>query len=192
MAEPRREGVIDVKQNGNAHNSLEEFFEKTKPYYNEIQGFGFKAKLFGINISVFPIYQYKNDIMAKSFNINERNKFLLGVRVLNNEKIENFVKNVKLYDTLFKILPLEYTLVSKKSAVDEQFSSRLEKDRLDIEYILSHEEELGLTDEKIKEILSKYPDYSISIVYRVNDSGTTSTMDGDSYKELVLTNRNIS
>ena len=192
MAEPRREGVIDVKQNGNAHNSLEEFFEKTKPYYNEIQGFGFKAKLFGINISVFPIYQYKNDIMAKSFNINERNKFLLGVRVLNNEKIENFVKNVKLYDTLFKILPLEYTLVSKKSAVDEQFSSRLEKDRLDIEYILSHEEELGLTDEKIKEILSKYPDYSISIAYRVNDSGTTSTMDGDTYKELVLTNRNIS
>lgn len=189
---PQNEDMINVDQDGNVYDPLEDFFDKTKPYYNEIQDFGFKAKLFGINISVFPIYQYKNDIMAKSFNINEMNKFLLGVRVLNDETIENFVKNVKLYDSLFKILPLEYTLVSKKSAVDEQFSSRLEKDRADIEYILSHKEELGLTDEKIKEILSKYPDYSISIAYKVNDNGTTSTMDGDTYKELVLTNRNIS
>lgn len=192
MKAPQNENNIYVDQEGNTYNPLEDFFDKTKPYYNEIQDFGFKAKLFGISISVFPIYQYKNDIMAKSFNINEMNKFLLGVRVLNNESIDNFVKNVKLYDSLFKILPLEYTLVSKKSAVDERFPSRLEKDSADIEYILSHKEELGLTDEKIKEILGKYPDYSISIAYRVNDNGTTSTMDGDTYKELVLTNRNIS
>lgn len=185
-------GITDVNCKGSAHNSLEEFFDKSKPYYNKIQDFGFKAKLFGINISVFPIYQYKDDIMAKSFNINEMNKFLLGVRVLNNKSIDNFVKNVKLYDSSFKVLPLEYTLVSKKSAVDEQYSSRLEKDRADIEYILSHKKELGLSDKKIQEILSKYPDFSISIAYRVNDNGTTSTMDGDTYKKLVLTNRNIS
>ena len=192
MTTPQGEDIIDVDQNGNAYNPFEEFFSRTRPYYNKTQDFGFKAKLFGINISVFPIYQYENNIMAKSFNINEMYRFLLGVRVLNNATIDDFVRNVELYDSMFKVLPLEYTLVSKKSAVDEQYSFRLEKDREDIEYILSHKEELGIDDEKIQEILSKYPDYSISIAYKVNDNGTTSTMGGATYKELVLTNRHIS
>ena len=130
--------------------------------------------------------------MAKSFNINDKNRFLLGVRVLNNENIENFVKNVEVYDCTFKILPLEYTLVSKKSAVNENYSFRLEKDKEDLEYILSHKEELGITDDKTQEILSKYPNYSISIAYKVNDNASTTTMSGETYKELVLTNRNIS
>ena len=62
----------------------------------------------------------------------------------------------------------------------------------DLEYILSHKEELGITDDKTQEILSKYPNYSISIAYKVNDNASTTTMSGETYKELVLTNRNIS
>lgn len=192
IATPPYEDIIDVDQNGNIYNPLEEFCSKTKPYYNKIQDFGFKAKLFGINISVFPIYQYKNDIMAKSFNVNDMYRFLLGVRILNNTNITNFTKSVELYDSYFKILPLEYTLVSKKSAVEGQYSIRLEKDSEDIEYILSHKEELKIDDRKTKEILNNYPDYSISIAYRVNDNKTTTTMNGETYKELVLTKRNIS
>ena len=190
MMEP--EDAINDDEDDNTHNPFIEFAKRTRPYYNKIQDFGFKAKLFGINISVFPIYQYENNIMAKSFNINDKNRFLLGVRVLNNENIENFVKNVEVYDCAFKILPLEYTLVSKKSAVNENYSFRLEKDKEDLEYILSHKEELGITDDKTQEILSKYPNYSISIAYKVNDNASTTTMSGETYKELVLTNRNIS
>ncbi len=192
MTTPQNEDTINVDKDGNVYEPFEEFFSRTRSYYNKTQDFGFKAKLFGINISVFPIYQHENNIMAKSFNINEMYRFLLGVRVLNNTNIDNFVRNVELYDSVFKVLPLEYTLVSKKSAVDEQYSFRLEKDKEDVEYILSHKEELGIDDEKIQEILSKYPDFSISIAYQVNDNGTTSTMGGATYKELVLTNRNIS
>lgn len=195
MTTPQDEEVINVDQNGNVYDPFEEFFSRisgNRFYDNKTQDFGFKAKLFGINISVFPIYQYENNIMAKSFNINEMHRFLLGVRVLNNENIDNFVRKVELYDSVFKVLPLEYTLVSKKSAVDGQYSFRLEKDREDVEYILSHKKQLGIDNEKIQEISKKYPDYSISIAYRVNDNGTTSTMDGATYKELVLTNRNIS
>lgn len=176
----------------NDYNPLREFFNRNSPYYYKIQDFGFKANLFGINISVFPMYQYGNDIMAKSFNVNELYRFLLGVRVLNNTSIDSFIKNVKLYDSAFKVLPLEYTLVSKQSAVNQKYLSRLEKDREDIEYILSHKEELGIDEEKLKQILSHYPDYSISIAYKVNDNGTTSTMGGNTYKKLVLKNINIS
>lgn len=192
MLTPRNENTLYVNQDGNVYDPFENFFSKTKSYYNKTQDFGFKAKLFGINISVFPIYQYENNIMAKSFNINDMYKFLLAVKVLNNTNIDDFVRNVKLYDSVFKVLPLEYTLVSKKSAVDEQYSFRLEKDKEDVEYILSHKEELGINDEKIQEILSDYPDFSISIAYKVNDDGTVSTMKGTTYKKLVLTNRNIS
>ncbi len=192
IANYQDENIIDVEPNGRTSNQLEEFLSRTRPYYNKTQDFGFKAKLFGINISVFPIYQYNNNIMAKSFNINEMYKFLLGVRILNNENIENFVKSVELYGSVFKVLPLEYTLVSKKSAVEEQCSFRLEKDQKDLDYILSHKEELGINDETLQVIFNNYPDYSISIAYRVNDNGTTTTMSGATYKELVLTNRHIS
>lgn len=192
MTTSQNEDTIIVNQDGSVYDPFNEFFSRTKSYYNKTQDFGFKANLFGINISVFPIYQYENNIMAKGFNINEMNRFLLGVRVLDNANIDDFIKNVELYDSVFKVLPLEYTLVSKKSAVDERYSFRLEKDKEDVEYILSHKEELGIDDEKIQEIFSKYPDFSISIAYKVNDNGTTSTMDGATYKELVLTNRNIS
>lgn len=192
ITEEQSEDIIDVDQNGNTYNPLEEFFTRTKSYDNKIQDFGFKAKLFGINISVFPMYQYKNDMMAKSFNISNMYKCLLGVRILNNTNMDDFTRNVKVYDTTFKVLPLEYTLVSKQSAVDEKYSFRFEKDREDVEYILAHKKELQLEDEKVQEILSKYPDYSISVAYRVNENGTTSTMNGETYKELVLTNRHIS
>lgn len=182
----------DDTEYDNEYNPIREFYNRNRPYYQKIQDFGFKAKLFGINISVFPMYQYDNDIMAKSFNVNDLYRFLLGVRILNNTSIDDFVKNVKLYDSAFKVLPLEYTLVSKQSAVDQKYLSRSEKDKEDIEYILSHKEELGIDEEKLKQILNNYPDYSISIAYRVNDTKTTTTMSGDTYKKLVLKNINIS
>lgn len=188
---PREYKKDYVDENGIVHNPLTEHKEDLLPYYRKIQDFGFKAKLFGINISVFPIYEYENNIMAKSFNINDMYKFLLGVRVLDNTKLAEFIKQVNVYDSVFNILPLEYTLASKQRAVDEKHAYRYEKDAKDIEYILSHRTELGINDKQLQEILNNYPDYSISVAYRINDNGTTTTMNGESYKALVLSNRNI-
>lgn len=182
-----------IDENGIVHNPLTEYKEEQLPYIRKIQDFGFKAKLFGVNISVFPIYEYENNIMAKSFNINDKdNNFLLGVKVLNNTKLSEFIKQVKIEDVDFKILPLEYTLASKQSAVEGNYAYRFEKDKVDIEYILSHKDELGISNEKLQEILNNYPDYSISIAYRVNGNGTTTTIGGETYKELVLKKRNLS
>lgn len=173
------------------HSPLTAYNESHLPYYRKVQDFGFKAKLFGINISVFPIYEYENNIMAKSFNINQVNQFLLGVRVLNNTKLAEFIKKVKINDLVFNILPLEYTLVSKQSAVSGEYLYRYEKDKQDVEYILSNKNKLGISDDKTQEIMSNYPDYSISIAYKISGNQTT-TMDGEAYKKLVLTNRNVS
>jgi len=48
------------------------------------------------NISVFPIYNYENNLMAKSFNIRDMYQFLLGVRVMNNTKLGDFARSVNL------------------------------------------------------------------------------------------------
>lgn len=180
-----------IDENGIVHNPLTAYKENQLSYYRKVQDFGFKAKLFGINISVFPIYEYENDIMAKSFNITDKHQFLLGVRVLNDMTLTQLVRPVCIEDAIFYTLPLEYTIVSKQSAVDGKYSYRYEKDKQDVEYILSHKDELGISDDKIQEIMSNYPDYSISIAYEINGEQTT-TMSGETYKKLVLTNRNIS
>lgn len=180
-----------VDANGIVHNPLSVHKEEQLSYYRKIQDFGFKAKLFGINISVFPIYEYKNNLIAKSFNINEMYRFLLGVKVLNNTKLAEFIQQVNVYGSIFNVLPLEYTLASKQSAVEGNYAFRYEKDKEDIKYILSHKDELGISDEKLQEILKNYPDYSISIAYEINGNQVT-TMDGEAYKKRVLTNRQVS
>lgn len=184
-----RDDYIDA--DGVVHNPLTINREDKLPYYRKVQDFGFKARLFGINISVFPIYEHEHDLMAKSFNIGELHKFLLGVRVLDNTRLEDFVKPVSVYGSSVNVLPLEYTLASKQSAQEGGYEFRSEKDKIDIEYILAHRDELGISDEKLQEILNNYPDYSISIAYHIIGN-QIETLGGEEYKRLVLTNRNVS
>ena len=129
--------------------------------------------------------------MAKSFNINDMYNILLGVRVINNTELKEFVKDVQLYDASFKVLPLEFTLISKQSALDGKYINRSDKDKKDIDYINEHKAELGISDERLEKIKSNYPDYSISIAYKVDGEHTT-TMGGETYKQLVLTNMHVS
>lgn len=181
-----------MDDNGIVHNIFNAYREEQLPYYRKIQDFGFKAKLFGVSISVFPLYEYEQGLMAKSFNINENRQILLGVRVLENTQLNEFIKPIHYADSTFNILPLEYTLISKQSAVDEKYAYRYEKDKVDVKYILSHKKELGIKEERIEEILKNYPDYSISIAYEWNGREVV-TMGGEEYKKRVLTkNRQVS
>jgi len=172
------------------HSPIYYHKEEELPYYKVLQDFGFKGSLFGINISVFPMYEYKNKIMAKSFNASNKDQYLLGVKIMNDTKIDNFVKNVNICGANLNMMPLEYTLVSKEGAIKDKYYRRFEKDQEDIKYILEHKEELGIDDELLKEIRKKYPDYSISIAYKVSDP--VQIVDGQTYKKLLFTNRIIS
>lgn len=183
------EKTLHINEDGSVtQNPFETFLASRRDYYNKIQDFGFKAKLFGVNISVFPMYQFGKDIMAKSFNVNTLYQFLLGVRVMNNAQMDDFVKNVHIYGSAVKILPLEYTLVSKESAVGANYVNRLLHDVADIEYIMKHREELGVTDERLEWVKTNYPESSVSIAYLINN-GQVKTMGGESYKEYVLMNK---
>lgn len=167
-------------------NIFESFIDSGRSYYQVPQDFGFKGSLFGINISVFPIYDYKNNLMAKSFNIRDMYQFLLGVRVMNNTKLSDFVRSVNVFDSDINILPLEYTIVSKESAIKEGYIKRTDKDAIDLAYIEEHKKELGISDEVIARLKANYPNYSVSVAYALQKNGTVETVSGEAYRKLIL------
>lgn len=179
-----------VDEEGIVHSPIYYHKEEELPYYKVLQDFGFKGSLFGINISVFPMYEYKDNLMAKSFNANNEKQYLLGVKIMNDTKIDKFIKNINICGTNLKMMPLEYTLVSKEGAIKDKYYKRYEKDQEDIKYILEHKDELGIDDELLEEIRKKYPDYSVSIAYTVTDP--VQIVDGNTYKKLLFTNVIIS
>lgn len=151
------------------------------------QDYGFKARLFGINISVFPMYQYGNNIFTKSFNINEIYNFLLNIRFMNDMKIGELFKTAELCGTRTKILPLEFTIVSKENRVgDPRYERRHAKDMEDLRYIVAHAKELNISQDKVEFLRDHYPDYSVDVAYDVSNPRSVETIRGDKYKELIL------
>lgn len=169
-------------------NPLESYFERTSAYTHPIQDFGFKGKLFGVNISIFPIYQYGPDLMAKSFNVTDLYQYLLAVRVMNNTQLNQFSQIVDINNLKLNILPLEYTIISKQSAIEDGYLKRSQKDQLDLTYILEHKKELEINEERLSRIKRNYPDYSISIAYCLVGN-KVETMGGEHYKKLMLQNK---
>lgn len=169
----------------NGENVLAKFFKSNRSYYNKPQDFGFKATLFGIPISVFPVYDYEGNLMAKSFNISDLYQFLLGVRVINNTSLSNFSKSINACGTNINIVPLEYTIASKESAINAGYRKREDKDNSDLAFILEHASELGIDQNRLEEIKNNYPDFSIAIAYLLaNDQ--VETIGPELYKRLVL------
>ncbi|MDE6292361.1 MAG: hypothetical protein K2L98_01625, partial [Bacilli bacterium] len=152
-----------------------------------LQDFGLKGKLFGIKFSIFPIYQYDGDLMAKSFNITDMYEYLLAVRVMNNTEIKDFAKNVQICGNNLHILPIEYVIISKESAIEHDFKKRVEKDKEDLAYIEKHHDELAIDDELKEKLKENYPDYSIAMAYYVTRDGVEK-IGGEKYKDLMLMN----
>lgn len=153
-----------------------------------LQDFGLKGKLFGINISIFPIYQYESDLMAKSFNITDIYEYLLAVRVMNNTEVKDFVKNVQICGNNINILPMEYVIVSKKSAIDQGYQKRMEKDKEDLTFMEGHHDELEIDDAYQEKIRENYPDYSVAMAYYVGPRAVEK-ISGEKYKDLMLLNK---
>ncbi len=180
-------GVLMVLMDPTADNeTLRELFNNNSGRC--LQDFGLKGKLFGVNISIFPIYQYNKDLMAKSFNITDMYEYLLAVRVMNNMGINDFAKNVKICGNNLHILPIEYVIISKESAIDHGYQKRAGKDKEDLEFIDKHREELEIDEELKNRLKENYPDYSIAKAYFVGPS-EVETISGEKYKELMLLNK---
>ena len=159
------------------------------------QDYGFKGSLFGINISVFPIYQWnkdnKLDICAKSFRIGKEDgdsKFLLNTVVTHNTPITSFSKLVEICGGQIGAANIEYTIASKKSAINHGYILRQESDLADLQFIEDHKSILGINDALVKHYEENIPDYGIAKVYRIKRNYEVCEYTPEQYKNIVTRN----
>lgn len=160
------------------------------------QDYGFKAKLFGINISVFPLYDWKFEdgsigVCAKSFRISKEEgdwNFLLNTIVSKGITIDEFCNEVRILGYNVKVAKIEYTMASKRNAIRFGYVLRKETDETDLKYIESHSSELDIKESQVKMFMENIPDYGISYVYRVTRAGDAVEMSPEAYKHIVTRN----
>lgn len=160
------------------------------------QDYGFKAKLFGINISVFPLYDWKFEdgsigVCAKSFRISKEEgdwNFLLNTIVSKGITIDEFCNEVRILGYNVKVAKIEYTMASKRNAIRFGYVLRKETDETDLKYIESHSSELDIKESQVKMFMENIPDYGISYVYRITRAGDAVEMSPEAYKHIVTRN----
>ena len=160
------------------------------------QDYGFKAKLFGINISVFPLYDWQFEdgsigVCAKSFRISKEEgdwNFLLNTIVSKGITIDEFCNEVRILGYNVKVAKIEYTKASKRNAIRFGYVLRKETDETDLKYIESHSRELDIKESQVKMFMENIPDYGISYVYRITRAGDAVEMSPEAYKHIVTRN----
>lgn len=160
------------------------------------QDYGFKAVLFGINISVFPLYDWtfadgSIGVCAKSFRLSKEEgdwNFLLNTIISKEITINDFCREVFIGGEKVKIAPIEYTIASKKNAIKFGYVLRKDTDEADLKYIEAHKNELNIDEKQVNFFMKNIPDYGISFVYRITRSNEASEMSPEAYKHVVTRN----
>lgn len=160
------------------------------------QDYGFKAVLFGINISVFPLYDWtfkdgSIGVCAKSFRLSKEISdwnFLLNTIVSKEITIDQFYNEKHIFDHDTRVAKIEYTIASKRNAIRFGYILRNETDEVDLKYIESHRSELDIDENQVEFFTKNIPDYGISHVYRVTRSYEVKVIGPEEYKHLVTRN----
>lgn len=157
------------------------------------QDYGFKAILFGINISVFPLYDWtfrdgSIGVCAKSFRLSKDEgdwNFLLNTIVAKEVTIDAFYNEVCILGYNARVAKVEYTIASKRNAIRHGYVLRKDTDETDLEYIDTHSDELSIDNKQVKFFGNNIPDYCISHVYRITRSNEAIEISPEKYKHLV-------
>ena len=176
-----------------SRESLAEMEAEKKSVY---QDYGFKAVLFGINISIFPLYDWTFDdgsigVCAKSFRLSKEKgdwNFLLNTIVSKGTTIEDFCSKVSIFGQTVRIAKTEYTIASKRNAIKFGYVLRKNTEVADLNYIEAHKNELSIDEKQVKFFMKNIPDYGISFVYRITRAYEAEKMSPEAYKYIVTRN----
>lgn len=160
------------------------------------QDYGFKTVLFGVNISVFPLYDWTFEdgsigVCAKSFRLSKEIgdwNFLLNTIVSKEITIDDFSCIASILGHNVKIAKTEYTIASKKNAINFGYILRKDTDEADLKYIEAHSNEIGINESQVEFFVKNIPAYGISHVYRITRSYEASEMTPEEYKHVVTRN----
>lgn len=87
-----------------------------------------------------------------------------------------------------KIAKTEYTIASKKNAINFGYILRKDTDEADLKYIEAHSNEIGINESQVEFFVKNIPAYGISHVYRITRSYEASEMTPEEYKHVVTRN----
>lgn len=160
------------------------------------QDYGFKAVLFGINISVFPLYDWIFEdgsigVCAKSFRLSKEKgdwNFLINTIVSKGISINDLFNEVSILGHNARTVKTEYTIASKRNAIRFGYILRKDTDEADLEFIEAHRNELGIDETQVEFFMNNIPDYGISYVYRISRAYDASNMSPEAYKHIVTRN----
>lgn len=160
------------------------------------QDYGFKAVLFGINISVFPLYDWIFEdgsigVCAKSFRLSKEKgdwNFLINTIVSKGISINDLFNEVSILGHNARTVKTEYTIASKRNAIRFGYILRKDTDEADLEFIEAHRSELGIDETQVEFFMNNIPDYGISYVYRISRAYDASNMSPEAYKHIVTRN----
>ncbi len=177
----------------NERTGLAEMEAKENTVY---QDYGFKAILFGINISVFPLYDWTFEdgnigVCAKSFRLSKEKEdwnFLLNTTVSKGITINDFYNEVCILGHSARVTKVEYTIASKRNAIKFGYVLRKDTDEADLKYIEAHSNELGIDENQVDFFMKNIPDYGISFVYRITRAYDVSEISPEAYKHIVTRN----
>jgi len=142
-----------------------------------------------VGVSVYPLFEQNNSIKTRGFresNGYRDGEFLIDAGIVNNMGMAEFVTPAKILGKNVRVAPMEYTVASKKRAIEKDWKKRIGKDEFDINFIMQHASELGINPELIKRFDSSVPRYSLEKAYEMEDGEAIAELDGEQFQERVF------
>lgn len=168
--------------------------------------YGFKGKLYGVQVSVFPLFDKVFDdgstaVCSKSCRIGRDNEwnYLLDLIIVKNTTIEEITEVVNIDGREIKIIKPEYTIASKRNAINYGKGSRQLTDEQDLRFFRRHSKELIKDRHLYKFFMQNIPMYAVYRAYAiayvydaVYTYGRVEMMDGEHYVNRVIRNKDES
>ena len=169
--------------------------------------YGFKAWLFGIKVSVFPLKDAVLDngeiaVSSKSFRIGKDGdwSYLLDTVITREMYMKDIYKVVNISGTEVKVIRTEYTKASKRNAINYGRDSRQNTDLTDLHYINRHSKELNIDKKLVNFFMKNIPDFSVYKAYAIaylrdgnwDTYGKVEMLDGSDYVIKVTRNKDES
>jgi hypothetical protein len=204
----QRFSMIEDSADMFVHNATNDETDATKDeMYNKLlhRDFGYKGSIKinspftrmmfdrGVAISLYPIFTESGNICSRGFryghNYRKRGDFLLDTMLVEDYSFEDFVTASKILGRDVNIATLEWTIASKQRAMGKEYEFRQAKDEADVDFMLGHQDELGISDEKTLVLKRKIPYYSVQTAYQIRYGKVVDELEGYGYAEAVKYSR---
>jgi hypothetical protein len=172
----------------NSYNQLPNATTPINPNVTESRSttldYGFAGKLHGIDISVAPIYEHNNCIMARTVSTGSHGDFFVDRYKLMDYPLGDLTVKQNIFGCDINTFANEYTLLTKLRSIRNGLKYRAEKDGEDIRFIHDNIHALNITPKRIIQIAKRLPNNNVICAHKIDGGKIVGTYNAREYKEL--------